>query len=100
MELSSPQSFLLNIGFARKGLIASVGQGGNSSDIELVRDLVTSYVSRPSCLILLTVTCESEFRGVLFTFSLLTPHAADFENQGAHHMAKQYDPDGQRTIGS
>lgn len=24
---------------------------------------------------------------------------ADFENQGAHHLAKQYDPDGRRTVG-
>jgi len=24
---------------------------------------------------------------------------ADFENQGAHRLAKQYDPDGKRTIG-
>ena len=24
---------------------------------------------------------------------------ADFENQGAHHLAKQYDPDGKRTVG-
>ena len=32
-------------------------------------------------------------------FLLLTHHVADFENQGAHHMAKQYDPDGERTIG-
>lgn len=25
--------------------------------------------------------------------------AADFENQGAHHIAKQHDPEGKRTIG-
>ena len=42
------------------GLIASVGQGGNTSDIDLVRDLVTTYICKPSCLILLTVTCESK----------------------------------------
>jgi hypothetical protein len=24
---------------------------------------------------------------------------ADFENQGAHHLAKQYDSDGKRTVG-
>ena len=88
------------IGSIHKGLIASVGQGGNDSDIELVRDLVKTYIVRPSCLILLTVTCESKFRGALSMSLSLIPHAADFENQGAHHMAKQYDPDGQRTIGS
>ena len=25
--------------------------------------------------------------------------AADFENQGAHHITKQHDPEGKRTIG-
>jgi GTP-binding protein EngB required for normal cell division len=64
------------------GIIASVGQGGNAGDIELVQQLVTSYISKPSCIILLTVACET-----------------DFENQGAHHLAKIYDPDGTRTIG-
>ena len=83
----------------RTGLIVSVSQGSNDSDIELVRDLVTSYIVRPSCLILLTVTCESKFHGGFLGFLALIPHAADFENQGAHHMAKHYDPDGQRTIG-
>ena len=48
-----------------KGLIVNVSQGGNESDIELVRDLVKTYVIRPSCLILLTVTCESELRATL-----------------------------------
>jgi hypothetical protein len=42
------------------GLIASVGKGGNANDIELVKNLVTSYISRPNCLILSTVACESE----------------------------------------
>ncbi|KAG6327681.1 hypothetical protein ID866_11408, partial [Astraeus odoratus] len=64
------------------GLIASVGQGGNVQDIELVKDLVISYIEKPSCLILLTVACET-----------------DFENQGAHHLAKQFDPEGKRTVG-
>jgi hypothetical protein len=90
----------LTIRFIRKGLIVSVGQSGNDSDIELVRDLVKTYIVKPSCLILLTVTCESKSRGVLSASLSLTSHAADFENQGAHHMAKKYDPNGQRTIGS
>lgn len=64
------------------GLIASVGQSGRVHDIELVKNLVISYIERPSCLILLTVACET-----------------DFENQGAHHLAKQYDPEGKRTVG-
>ena len=83
-----------------EGLIVNVSQGGNESDIELVRDLVKSYIVKPSCLILLTVTCESKFRGAFPTALALTSYAADFENQSAHRMAKQYDPDGQRTIGS
>ncbi|KAL4066185.1 P-loop containing nucleoside triphosphate hydrolase protein [Scleroderma citrinum] len=64
------------------GLIASVGQHGNVNDIELVKNLVISYIEKPSCVILLTVACET-----------------DFENQGAHHLAKQYDPEGRRTVG-
>ncbi|KAL4247786.1 hypothetical protein AB1N83_014132, partial [Pleurotus pulmonarius] len=63
------------------GLIASVGAGGNSNDIQLVESLVTSYISKPSCVILLTVACET-----------------DFENQGAHQLAKKHDPHGKRTI--
>ncbi|KAF8839962.1 hypothetical protein BDN67DRAFT_1011889, partial [Paxillus ammoniavirescens] len=37
---------------------------------------------KDSCVILLTVACET-----------------DFENQGAHHLAKKYDPEGKRTVG-
>ncbi|TFK45126.1 P-loop containing nucleoside triphosphate hydrolase protein [Crucibulum laeve] len=64
------------------GLIASVSREGRESDIKLVESLVTSYIRKPSCIILLTVACET-----------------DFENQGAHRLAKQYDPQGKRTIG-
>ncbi|KAF8553727.1 hypothetical protein OG21DRAFT_1441498 [Imleria badia] len=64
------------------GLIASVGRGSDDRDIELVKSLVTTYIEKPSCVILLTVACET-----------------DFENQGAHHLAKKYDPDGKRTVG-
>ncbi|KAG1746767.1 P-loop containing nucleoside triphosphate hydrolase protein [Suillus paluster] len=64
------------------GLIASVGSTGRDGDIDLVKGLVASYIKRDSCVILLTVTCET-----------------DFENQGAHHLAKQYDPEGKRTVG-
>ncbi|KAJ3503460.1 hypothetical protein NLJ89_g8421 [Agrocybe chaxingu] len=66
------------------GLIASVSSNsrGGENDIALVKRLVTSYIQKPSCIILLTVSCET-----------------DFENQGAHHLAKQYDAEGRRTIG-
>lgn len=42
------------------GVIANIREGGNVKDIELVREMVKSYISRPSCLILLVVSCESE----------------------------------------
>ncbi|KAH9917092.1 P-loop containing nucleoside triphosphate hydrolase protein [Amylocystis lapponica] len=64
------------------GLIASTGSGGRSSDIELLKNLVMQYISKPSCIILLTVACET-----------------DFQNQGAHELVKAYDKDGTRTIG-
>ncbi|KAF9461878.1 P-loop containing nucleoside triphosphate hydrolase protein [Collybia nuda] len=64
------------------GLIASVGKGGNKNDIQLVESLATSYIQKPSCIILLTVACET-----------------DFQNQGAQELAKIHDPDGKRTIG-
>jgi len=44
------------------GLIASVGQHGRVDDIELVRGLVVSYIERESCVILLTVACESSYQ--------------------------------------
>ncbi|KAJ6451821.1 P-loop containing nucleoside triphosphate hydrolase protein [Mycena vitilis] len=52
------------------------------TDVGIVQGLVTSYISNPSCVILVTVACET-----------------DFENQGAYHLAKEYDPAGKRTIG-
>lgn len=64
------------------GLIANVRGGGNASDIQLVESLVASYIKKPSCIILLTVACET-----------------DFENQGAHRLAMEHDPQGKRTIG-
>jgi hypothetical protein len=63
---------------------------------------VTSYIKKPSCIILLTVACESELIFLFPTISRnisICPRLADFENQGAHHLTKQYDPDGKRTIG-
>ncbi|KAF7311764.1 hypothetical protein MIND_00186800 [Mycena indigotica] len=64
------------------GLIASVSRGGDDRDIKMVERLVESYICKPSCVILLTVACET-----------------DFENQGAHHLTKKHDPEGKRTIG-
>ena len=47
-----------------KGLIANA-EKGNEGDIQLVENLVSDYISRDSCLILLTITCECE----VFLFS-------------------------------
>ncbi|KAG8220546.1 P-loop containing nucleoside triphosphate hydrolase protein [Butyriboletus roseoflavus] len=81
LEISGPE--LTDLSFVDlPGLIASVGTGGNERDIELVKSLITAYIEKPSCVILLTVACET-----------------DFENQGAHHLTKQYDPEGKRTVG-
>jgi len=38
-------------------------------------------------------------RSTLATDTFFKKIIADFENQGAHRLAKQYDPDGKRTIG-
>lgn len=43
----------------RIGLIASVADNGRDEDVEEVRELVSSYIRKESCIILLTVACES-----------------------------------------
>ncbi|KAG9123954.1 hypothetical protein FRC07_013378 [Ceratobasidium sp. 392] len=81
VEISGPD--VTNLSFCDlPGIIANVREGSDEGDIELVKRLVTSYIQKESCIILLTVTCET-----------------DFENQGARSLAKQYDPQGKRTIG-
>lgn len=42
-----------------KGLIANA-EIGSEGDIQLVENLVSDYISRDSCLILLTIACECE----------------------------------------
>ncbi|QRV83400.1 dynamin central region protein [Ceratobasidium sp. AG-Ba] len=64
------------------GIIATAGEDGNESDIEFVQNMVSAYIKRSTCIILLTITCET-----------------DFENQGAYQLARKYDPKGNRTIG-
>ncbi|KAJ3825902.1 P-loop containing nucleoside triphosphate hydrolase protein [Lentinula raphanica] len=63
------------------GLVRSTKEG-STDDIALVEGLVESYIKKPSCIILLTVSCET-----------------DIENQGALHLARKYDPKGLRTVG-
>ncbi|KAF8145482.1 P-loop containing nucleoside triphosphate hydrolase protein [Mycena galopus ATCC 62051] len=82
LQISGPE--IADLSFVDlPGLIASVSsKSGNEADIAMVESLVTSYISKPNCIILLTVACET-----------------DFENQGAHHLTKKHDPEGKRTIG-
>ncbi|KAF5374338.1 hypothetical protein D9758_004674 [Tetrapyrgos nigripes] len=63
------------------GLIRSSGDG-NTGDVELVEKLVESYIKKPSCIILLAVSCET-----------------DYQNQGALQLARRWDPNGERTVG-
>ncbi|CAG8689489.1 6009_t:CDS:2, partial [Acaulospora colombiana] len=41
------------------GIIASVRSGGRNEDIAEVKELVLDFIKKPSCLILLVVSCES-----------------------------------------
>ena len=75
--------------------------GGREADIEEVKSLVLNIIKRPSCLILLVVSCESTFRHFIFTIYPSVSdryRAADIENQGARRLAKQVDRSGKRTI--
>jgi hypothetical protein len=40
-------------------LIASVSDGGRDEDVEEVKNLIASHIEKESCIILLTVACES-----------------------------------------
>ena len=56
-----------------KGLISSVSSGskGGSDNISLIENLVASYIRKPSCIILLTVACESKLLYFLLSISPL-----------------------------
>lgn len=41
------------------GLIRNVGTGGNRENIQLIENLAAGYISKPNCIILMTITCES-----------------------------------------
>ncbi|KIO22294.1 hypothetical protein M407DRAFT_216700 [Tulasnella calospora MUT 4182] len=43
------------------GVIANVSDTGKEGDIELVDKLASSYISRPNCLVLLVITCDTDF---------------------------------------
>ncbi|KAG8918972.1 hypothetical protein FRC01_001550 [Tulasnella sp. 417] len=64
------------------GIIANVGDGGNEADIRLVEDLAKSYIKKPNCIVLLVISCET-----------------DFENQGAGRLVLKDPALRERTIG-
>ncbi|KAG8901001.1 hypothetical protein FRB99_005637 [Tulasnella sp. 403] len=64
------------------GIIANVSEGGDERDIQLVEDLVKSYIKRPNCIVLLVVSCET-----------------DYENQGAARLIKKDRGILHRTVG-
>ncbi|KAH9925891.1 P-loop containing nucleoside triphosphate hydrolase protein [Epithele typhae] len=64
------------------GVISSVNRGENRNDIQTVKDMVSSYISNPSSIILLTISCE-----------------VDIANQSGLSLAQEHDPAGKRTIG-
>ncbi|KIO31586.1 hypothetical protein M407DRAFT_19334 [Tulasnella calospora MUT 4182] len=64
------------------GIIANVGDGGNEADIKLVEQLAKSYIKKPNCIVLLVISCET-----------------DFENQGAGRFVLKDPALRQRTIG-
>ncbi|KAG9036512.1 hypothetical protein FS837_001657 [Tulasnella sp. UAMH 9824] len=42
------------------GIIANVGDGGNEADIRLVEELAKSYITKPNCIVLLTLSKHIE----------------------------------------
>ncbi|KAF8270217.1 P-loop containing nucleoside triphosphate hydrolase protein [Lactarius quietus] len=64
------------------GLIHNVGTSGDRENIRLIKNLASSYVSKKNSIILVTITCET-----------------DFANQGAYDLARAHDPQGMRTVG-
>lgn len=73
--------------------------GGEPRDSHLVQALAEEHIRKESCIILLTIACESmvTFNYIVWQFSKRM--TADFENQMAHRLAAQFDPSGARTIG-
>ena len=81
-----------------EGLIANA-ETGKEGDIKLVEDLVSDYVSRDSCLVLLTIACECENFFLLCLVPMLIRLSGDFMTQKSYRLAQKYDPDGTRNIG-
>ena len=81
-----------------EGLIANT-EKGNEGDIQLVENVVSDYISRDSCLILLTIACECEAPFLSLLIHLFTQRPGDFMTQKSYQLAQKHDPTGARTIG-
>ena len=65
------------------GAIASASQDGRESDIAEVEDLVSDFIKDPHCLILLVVSCESQYEFVVSLYDeLRSPRSRDCEPTG------------------
>ncbi|KZS94169.1 hypothetical protein SISNIDRAFT_410420 [Sistotremastrum niveocremeum HHB9708] len=64
------------------GIISNVGPDGDPNDMDLIKDLATSYMEAPNTLIIVTI-----------------PMTDDLQNQTAATLARRADPAGRRTIG-
>ncbi|KAG8898578.1 hypothetical protein FRB99_007344 [Tulasnella sp. 403] len=64
------------------GIIANVRDNENEGDIQLVEGLAKSYINRPNSIVLLVISCET-----------------DFENQGAGRLVFKDDELRRRTVG-
>jgi GTPase SAR1 family protein len=69
-------------------------QGGGVTLVNLVLDMVDSYISEPDCLILLVVTITG-----FSTRFTNNNWLDDIENQVVPRIARHYDNEGQRTLG-
>jgi hypothetical protein len=81
-----------------EGLIANA-EKGNEGDIQLVENLVSDYISRDSCLILLTIACECEYFSLCRMFPMFIRLLGDFMTQKSYQLAQKHDPNGTRTVG-
>lgn len=73
--------------------------GGEPRDAALVKELAEEHISKESCIILLTIACESMLSLHFHRVADSKRMTADFENQTAHRLAETFDPSGARTIG-
>lgn len=78
----------------------SAGMIASGPDKDVIENLVTSYIEKPSCIILLAIACESRCLCCAYNHSTnIFASQADWENQRGFDVAQKYDPKGVRTIG-